>query len=279
MAYPYGFLPGFGPLQGMAPGGGSPLTSGGGLGALGFPQAQAGGGGGGLQPGQPIDPSTFLAFSSPGFTGLQGFQPGIDPSSLDFNQLSMLMGLTSGAPQRIDQFQGQTRQQINRLGQAGQRAIGQQAASQFASGANQLGAAQRQGQSQQADAFAAMGLAPSIFAGMVPQQNMELAAQLGALRGQTFGAIPGQQQQLREEQFDRRTGLNQAALSARNQIEQYYDSLLLQKYLAEIAAQAQMSAAGKAADSQRFGDILGLGGAILGGPLGGAIGNFLGGLF
>lgn len=225
------------------------------------------GGGDTPQVGAQIDPQMFMDMAPQGFHGLQGMQPGFG-EGLDFNQLSLMLGLTSGAPQRIDQFQDQTRQQIGRLGRAGHRAIGKQAANQYAAGANQMGAQQRQGQAQQGDAFAAMGMAPSVFqANVVPQQQMDFAAMLGGLRGQTQGAVPGQHQALREQQFDRRTGLKQSTMNARNQLEQYYDSMLLQKYLAEMGAQAQMQAASQAASAGMFGDILGAGATLGAGAL------------
>lgn len=228
----------------------------------------------------PLDPSMFFGMASPSFIGLQGLPTDFNPASVDFNQLSMLLGLTSGAPDRIDDFQNRTHSSINRLGASGARAIDRGAAQRYASQANQIGYTQRQNQRQQGDAFAAMGLAPSVFqANVVPQQRMDLSALLGQARGATSADATAQHQQLREQQFDRRTGLNQASLNARNELEQYYDSLLLQKYMAEIAAQAQMSAAGKSAKASKFGDILGIGGSILGGPIGGAIGKFLGGIF
>lgn len=216
-----------------------------------------GGGGGTPQIGSQIDPGMFLSMAPPGFMGLQGSMPGLG-QGMDFNQLSLMMGLTSGAPQRIDQFQGQTQGEIKRLGKAGHRAIDQSASQGFANQASQLGATQRQSNRTQGDAFAAMGMAPSTFqANVRPQQEMDLSAMLGQARGQSQAGAAQAHQGLREEQFDRRTGLNQSTMNARNQLEQYYDSMLLQKYLAEMAAQAQMQAASQAASSGMFGDLLG----------------------
>lgn len=255
-------------LMGAWSKGGAPWTQPGAV-----PGAMMGGGGSSLF-GSQVDPMMFMSMAPQGFMGLQempglsgavGPQPDGSPG-IDFNQLAQLMALTSGAPQRIDQFQQQTGQQIARLGQEGHRSIDQQAARMFANQANQLGGQQRMGQQQQGDAMAAMGLAPSIFQSFIrPQQQMDLAGMLGMARGQASAGSAAQHQQLREQQFDRGTGLNQSVLNARNQLEQYYDAMLLQKYLAEIAAKAQMHAAGKSASAQKSGDLLGAAVGILGG--------------
>lgn len=238
---------------------------------------------GGATPPQ-TDAQMFMSLASPQFIGLQG-APGLQDMNLgqggiDWGKLQQMLALTSGAPGRIDQFQGQAQSQINRLGRQGHRAIDQQAAQQFASQASQLGYGQRMNQRTQGDAFAAMGMAPSSYqANVVPQQRMDLSAMLGQARGASSAGATAAHQGLREDQFGRNMGLQQSVLNARNQLEQYYDAMMLQKYMAEIAAQAQMSAAGKTAKASKFGDILGIGGAIFGGPIGAGIGKFLGDLF
>lgn len=234
--------------------------------------------GGAAQPQSPNEAQMFMDAAPPAFLALQGMQPGFAPQ--DFNQMLLSYALSSGAPQRNQEFGGRARERINRYGQQQRRSVGREADATYAAGANQLGGQQRQNQGQQLDAFAAMGLAPSMFqASYFPQQQMEMAAALGALRAQAEAQRAQGMRGVGDAQFQNRMGLDQSLLNLNNADEYRTDALMMDYLLGQMAAQAQMNAAGRKADSDELGAILGIGGSILGGPIGGVIGDFIGGLF
>jgi len=200
-------------------------------------------------PGPGGDPQSFSGGGGPSTAVLKFFGGGAQaaPEKSDWDRLQELMAMTSGAPGRINAFEASARPMI-------EQAIG----GGFAASAQSLATGRHQADQDQAYSMAAAGLSPTLFNQFVrPQQNQGYSNQLAGLRGEA-----------RAGRAQGNLDLSAQTMNARNQIEQYYDSMMLQRYMAEIAAQAQITAAERAAKSSKQSGAWGAIGSIAAAAIG-----------